>query len=47
LKKEQAKKEVKWKSEQECHKQTLCILQAQIDETEHQKAVVEKKKGDA
>ena len=47
LKEEQAKKEAEWKSEQEHHEQTLYILRAQIDETEHQKAVAKKKKGDA
>jgi hypothetical protein len=44
---EEQAKEAEWKSMQEHHEETLCILRAQIGEAERQKAVVEKKKGDA
>jgi hypothetical protein len=47
LKEELAKKEAEWKSTQEHHEGTLCILRSQIGEAERQKALAEMKKNDA
>jgi hypothetical protein len=47
LKEDQAKREAEWKSTQEHHDETLCILRSQIGEAEHQKAAAEMRKNDA
>ena len=47
LKEEQAKKEAEWKTTQERHEETLCILRSQIGEAERQKAAAETRKNDA
>ena len=47
MKEEQAKKEAEWKTTQERHEETLCILRSQIGEAERQKAAAETRKNDA